>query len=70
MARIIVVRGEQTSLMLRYRDFPIKVDGEPLGDLAVGRFAYLDREHRKKDQRHNSVTIGVEAVSSFSTSCP
>ena len=43
MARIIVVRGEQTSLMLRYRDFPIKVDGEPLGNLAVGRFAYLDR---------------------------
>jgi hypothetical protein len=43
MARIVVVRGEQTSLMLRYRDFPIKLDGEPLGDLAVGRFAYLDR---------------------------
>ena len=43
MARIIVGRGEQTSLILRYRDFPIKVDGEPLGDLAVGGFAYLDR---------------------------
>jgi hypothetical protein len=43
MARIVVVRGEQTSLMLRYRDFPVKLDGEPLGDLAVGRFAYLDR---------------------------
>lgn len=43
MARIVVVRGEQTSLMLKYRDFPIKLDGEPLGDLAVGRFAYLDR---------------------------
>jgi hypothetical protein len=43
MARIVVVRGEQTSLMLRYRDFPIKLDGEPLGDLAVGRFAFLDR---------------------------
>jgi hypothetical protein len=43
VARVIVVRGEQTSLMLRYRDFPIKLDGEPLGDLAVGRFAYLDR---------------------------
>ncbi len=39
MARIVVLRGDQTSLMLRYRDFPVKLDGE----LAVGRFAYLDR---------------------------
>jgi hypothetical protein len=43
MARIVVVRGEQTSLMLRFRDFPVKLDGEPLGELAIGRFAYLDR---------------------------
>jgi hypothetical protein len=43
LARIVVVRGEQTSLMLRYRDFPIKLDGQQLGDLAVGRFSYLDR---------------------------
>ena len=43
MARIVVVREEQTSLMLRYRDFPVKLDGEPLGELAIGRFAYLDR---------------------------
>jgi len=43
MARIVVLRGEQTSLTARYRDFPIKLDGEPLGDLGVGSFAYLDR---------------------------
>lgn len=43
IARIVVVRGDQTSLMLRYRDFPVKLDGEPLGELAIGRFAYLDR---------------------------
>jgi hypothetical protein len=43
MPRIVVLRGEQTSLTGRYRDFPIKLDGEPLGDLGVGSFAYLDR---------------------------
>jgi hypothetical protein len=29
--------------MLRYSDFPVKLDGQQLGNLAVGRFAYLDR---------------------------
>lgn len=43
MVRVVVMRGDQTSLMLRYRDFPVKLDGEPLGELAIGRFAYLDR---------------------------
>ena len=28
---------------MRYAGFVVKLDGEPLGDLAVGTFAYLDR---------------------------
>jgi hypothetical protein len=43
MARIVVVRQEQTSPVMRYGGFPVKLDGEQLGDLAVGSFAYLDR---------------------------
>lgn len=43
MARIVVVRQEQTSVVMRSRVFPIKLDEEPLGELAVGTFAYLDR---------------------------
>jgi hypothetical protein len=27
MARIVVVRGEQASFMLRFRDFPVKLSG-------------------------------------------
>lgn len=43
MARIVVVRQEQTSFVMRYGAFPVKLDGEPLGEQAVGTFAYLDR---------------------------
>jgi hypothetical protein len=43
MARIVVVRQEQTSPVMRYGGFPVKLDGEPLGEVAVGTFAYLDR---------------------------
>jgi hypothetical protein len=43
MARIVVVRQEQASPVGRYAGFPVKLDGEPLGDLTVGTFAYLDR---------------------------
>jgi hypothetical protein len=42
-ARIVVVREDQASFVMRGGDFPIKLDGEPLGELAVGTFAYLDR---------------------------
>jgi Protein of unknown function (DUF2846) len=43
MARIVVVRQEQTSIVMRYGGFPVKLDGEPLGEVSVGTFAYLDR---------------------------
>jgi Protein of unknown function (DUF2846) len=44
MARIVVVRQEKGyKLMLGDRSFPVKLDGEPLGELATGTFAYLDR---------------------------
>jgi Protein of unknown function (DUF2846) len=43
MARIVVVRGEQASPVMRYGGFPIKLDDEPLGEVAVGTFAFLDR---------------------------
>jgi hypothetical protein len=43
MARIVVVRPQQTSTVARYGGFQIKLDGEQLGDLGVGTFAYLDR---------------------------
>jgi hypothetical protein len=43
MARIVVVRQEQTSFVMRNGAFPVKLDGEPLGELEVGTFAYLDR---------------------------
>jgi hypothetical protein len=43
MARIVVVRQEQASFVMRNGAFPIKLDGEPLGEVAVGTFAYLDR---------------------------
>jgi hypothetical protein len=44
MARIVVVRPEKGfKLMLGDRAFPVKLDGEPLGELATGTFAYLDR---------------------------
>ncbi len=43
MARIVVVRGEQASPVMRYGGFPIRLDGEPLGEVEVGTFAYLDR---------------------------
>ncbi len=43
MARIVVVRQDQTSFVMRNGAFPVKLDGEPLGELAIGTFAYLDR---------------------------
>jgi hypothetical protein len=43
MARIVVVRQEPHSFGARNRDFPVKLDGEPLGELSAGSFAYLDR---------------------------
>jgi hypothetical protein len=43
MARIVVVRHGQTSYVIRGGAFPIRFDGEPLGKLAVGTFAYLVR---------------------------
>jgi hypothetical protein len=43
MVRIVVVRGEQASPVGALAGFPIKLDGEPLGELAIGTFAYLDR---------------------------
>jgi Protein of unknown function (DUF2846) len=43
MARIVVVRQTQTSFVLRNTSFPIKLDGEPLGELTTSTFAYLDR---------------------------
>lgn len=43
MARIVVVRREKGFFALGDSAFPIKLDGEPLGELATGSFAYLDR---------------------------
>src|SRR5215468_4053547 len=43
MARVVVVRQEPRSFGPRNRDYPIKLDGEPLGELSAGTFAYLDR---------------------------
>jgi hypothetical protein len=43
MARVVVVRGEQSSFVMRAGSFPIKLDGEPLGEVAVETFAYVDR---------------------------
>ena len=44
MARIVVVRQEKGfKFALGDRAFPVKLDGESLGELATGTFAYLDR---------------------------
>jgi Protein of unknown function (DUF2846) len=44
MARIVVVRPEKGyKFAIGDRDFPVKLDGQPLGELATGTFAYLDR---------------------------
>jgi hypothetical protein len=44
MARIVVVRPEKGyKFAIGDRAFPIKLDGEPLGELVTGTFAYLDR---------------------------
>jgi hypothetical protein len=44
MARIVVVRPEKGyKFAIGDRAFPVKLDGEPLGELATGTFAYLDR---------------------------
>jgi hypothetical protein len=42
-ARIVVVRQVQKSFVMSAGSFPIKLDGEPLGELATSTFAYLDR---------------------------
>jgi hypothetical protein len=43
MARIVVVRQEKGYFGIGDRAFPIKLDGEPLGELMTGTVAYLDR---------------------------
>jgi hypothetical protein len=43
MARIVVVRQERGTLSLGDGAFPVKLDGESLGELSTGSFAYLDR---------------------------
>jgi hypothetical protein len=43
MARVVVVRPEKGYKFIGDHDFPVKLDGEPLGELATGTFAYLDR---------------------------
>lgn len=43
MARIVVVRREKGYFGIGDRAFPVKLDGEPLGELMTGSFAYLDR---------------------------
>lgn len=43
MARIVVVRQVQKSFVMSRGSFPIKLDGEPLGELSTSTFAYLDR---------------------------
>lgn len=42
MARVVVMRQEPHSFGPRNRNFPVKLDGEPLGELSAGTFAYLD----------------------------
>jgi hypothetical protein len=42
MARIVVVRHEPRSYGMRGSNFPVKLDGQPLGELSPGTFAYLD----------------------------
>jgi hypothetical protein len=43
MARIVAVRQEPHSWGPRNANFAVKLDGEPLGELSAGTFAYLDR---------------------------
>jgi hypothetical protein len=42
IARIVVVRPEKGYFGIDHA-FPVKLDGEPLGELMTGTFAYLDR---------------------------
>ncbi|HLH91706.1 MAG TPA: DUF2846 domain-containing protein [Xanthobacteraceae bacterium] len=42
MARIVVVRQEPRSYGMRNGNFPVKLDGQPLGELSPGTFAYAD----------------------------
>jgi hypothetical protein len=42
MARIVVARREKGYFGIDHA-FPVKLDGEPLGELMTGTFAYLDR---------------------------
>jgi len=42
MARIVVVRQEPRSWGASNDNFPVKLDGQPLGELSPGTFAYLD----------------------------
>jgi Protein of unknown function (DUF2846) len=43
MARVVVLRQEPHSFGPRNRNYPVNLDGEPLGELSAGSFAYLDR---------------------------
>lgn len=43
MARIVVLRPEKGYFGIGDRALPVKLDGEPLGELATGTIAYLDR---------------------------
>ena len=42
MARIVVVRQEPRSYGMRNSNFPVKLDGQPIGELSPGTFAYVD----------------------------
>jgi hypothetical protein len=43
MARVVVVRQEKGyKFTIGDRPFPVKLDGEPFGELATGTFAFLD----------------------------
>jgi len=43
MARVVVLREEPHSFGPKNNNYPVKLDGEPLGELSPGGFAYLDR---------------------------
>jgi hypothetical protein len=42
-ARIVVLRLEKGFFGIGDRSFPVKLDGEPMGDLMTGTFVYQDR---------------------------
>jgi hypothetical protein len=42
MARIVVVRLEKGTFQIGDSAFPVKIDGQPLGEVITGTFAYQD----------------------------